>query len=119
MVSARVNRRPAFARTSGKGGHTLCVTQRDLAAVEDVGRFRFLTATQLLQLHWPRLTQRRYGESRLRELFHAAWLERQPFGQGLGHPLAVYSLGPRGRLYLSEKTGVPAAKLAPRPVKER
>ncbi len=119
MVSAKSKRRPAFARSTRKGGHALCVTQRDLKAVEDVGRFRFLIAAQLLQLNWPRPTQRRYGESRLRELFHAGWLERQPFGQGLGHPLAVYSLGPQGRVYLSEKTGVSAAKLAPRPAKER
>ena len=58
---------------------------RDLKAVEDVGRFRLLTAKQLLQLNWPKQSQRRYGESRLRELFHAGWLDRQPFGYGLGH----------------------------------
>src|SRR5687767_14871949 len=92
---------------------------RDLKAVEDVGRFRLLTANQLLQLNWPKPSQRRYGESRLRELFHAGWLDRQPFGYGLGHPLAVYSLGPEGRLHVAEKTGVPASMLGPRPVKER
>jgi hypothetical protein len=119
MVSERAKRRPAFARSSRRGGHTLCVTPRDLKAVEDVGRFRFLTARQLLQLHWPRPSQRRHGESRLRELFHAGWLERQPLGAGLGHPLAVYSLGPKGRAHVAATSAAPAAGLGPRPVRER
>jgi hypothetical protein len=119
MVSNRTNRRPAFTRSSRSGRHALCVTERDLKAVEDVGRFRFLTARQLLQLHWPRPSQRRHGESRLRELFHAGWLARQPFGSGLGHPLAVYSLGPKGRAHVAATSATPAAGLRARPVRER
>jgi hypothetical protein len=119
MVADRPKRRPAFERSNRDGRHALCVTERDLKAVEDVGRFRFLTARQLLQLHWPRPSQRRHGESRLRELFHAGWLERQPFGSGLGHPLAVYSLGPKGRAHVAATSATPTAGLWARPVRER
>jgi hypothetical protein len=111
-------RRSAFQREQ-RHPRGFVLMERDRKAVEDVGRFRFLTARQLLQLNWPQQSQRRYGESRLRELFHSGWLDRQPFGVGLGHPLAVYSLGPEGRLFLSEQTGIPAGKLLPRPAKER
>jgi len=94
-------------------------TLRDRKAVADAGRFRFLTTAQLLQLNWPRKEQRRHGEARLRELFHAGWLDRQPLYRGLGRPHAVYSLGPLGRQYVAELTGVAAADVAPRPARER
>lgn len=94
-------------------------TKRDMGAIEDVGRFRFLTTAQLLQLHWPKPSQRRHGEGRLRELYHAGWLERQPLWVGLGRPHAVYSLGPLGRLHVAATRGVPVAALGPRPAKER
>ena len=111
-------RRSAFQREQ-KHRHGFVLMERDLKAVEDVGRYRFLTAQQLLQLNWPKSSQRRHGESRLRELFHAGWLDRQPFGVGLGHPLAVYSLGPLGRLHVAAQASVAVSKVGPRPVKER
>jgi hypothetical protein len=111
-------RRQVFKRDDRSNSYFRPTTQ-DLRAVEDVRRFRLLTGTQLLQLHWRRPTQRRHGESRLRELFHAGWLDRQPYADGLGRPRAVYSVGRLGRLHLAEKLGLPLSQVEPRPAAER
>ncbi len=95
------------------------VTETDLLAVDDVGRFRLLLGEQLLQRRWPRPSQRRHGESRLRGLFHEQWLDRVPYQDGAARPRALYTLGKRGRSHLALKLGVPTTELGPRPAKER
>lgn len=79
-----------------------------------------MLAQQLLQLRWPRPSQRRHGESRLRELFHAGWLDRIPYQDCLaGRARALYVLGPLGRRYVAEQLGVPVDTVAPRPARQR
>ncbi len=95
------------------------VTETDLLAVADVGRFRLLLGEQLLQRRWPRPSQKRHGESRLRGLFHEHWLDRVPYQDGAARPRALYTLGKRGRSHLALKLGVPTTELGPRPAKER
>ncbi len=87
--------RKVFVAEPGRRG--LLVTSTELAAVEDVARFRALRTDQLLRLHWPRPSQRRHGESRLRELFHNRWLDRTPLYDAPGPPRVVYTLGDLGR----------------------
>jgi hypothetical protein len=88
------NRKVFVANPNRRG---FVVTRTELDAVEDVARFRALRTDQLLRLHWPKPSQRRHGESRLRELFHQGWLDRTPFYDAPGPPRAIYTLGALGR----------------------
>jgi hypothetical protein len=78
-----------------------------------------MSGEQLLQLHWPRPSQRRHGESRLRGLFHAGWLDRLPFQDGFARPRALYVLGRLGRSHVARKLGRPISDICLRPAKER
>jgi len=98
--STPTNRKVFVANPSRQG---FVVTGTELAAVEDVARFRALRTDQLLRLHWPRPSQRRHGESRLRELFHQGWLDRTPFYDAPGPPRAIYTLGGHGRRHCRTK----------------
>jgi hypothetical protein len=51
-------------------------------------------------------------------MFHAGWLDRQPFVDGLERPRAVYTLGKLGRQHIAETLGIPMSQLGPRPAKE-
>jgi Replication-relaxation len=93
--------RPVFQTADSP--HGFVPGARDLAAVEDVGTFRALRTDQLLRLEWPRPSQRRYGEARLRELFHHGWLDRTPLYDAPGPPRAVYVLGPAGRRHVRSR----------------
>ena len=53
-----------------------CAIQpRDVEILADIWRYKFLTATQLLELHWPDCAPR-VGRKRLTKLFHAGLVER-------------------------------------------
>jgi hypothetical protein len=95
------------------------ITDNDLRAVEHVARYRLILGEQILQLNWPRPSQRRHAESRLRGLCHAGWLDRQPYVDGTLKPRAVYGLGRLGRQRVAESLGVSMSDLGPRPAKER
>jgi hypothetical protein len=113
-----MNHRRVFERDIS-ASRSFLVTETDMKAVESVGRFRLVLADQLLQLHWPKTSQRRHGESRLRGLFHCGWLDRLPLLDGYARPRAVYTLGSLGRSHVARTTGVPISMLGPRPAKER
>jgi len=113
-----MTRRKVFERDDLRSG-SFHITQTDLQAVEEVGRYRLLLADQIRQLAWPRASQRRHAESRLRGLFHLGWLDRQPHLDGALRPRAVYSLGRVGRPHVAHMLNVPIHELGPRPVKER
>jgi hypothetical protein len=83
-----------------------CAVQpRDLEVVRDVWRYRFLTSTQLLELHWPEGTGQ-VGRRRLAKLFHAGHLERfRPLTRTGGSFPWTYRLGREGHRLLRE-TGV-------------
>src|SRR5215213_5639622 len=81
------------------------VQPRDVAVIRDVWRYRFLTATQLLELHWPGGCGQ-VGRRRLAKLFHAGHLERfRPITRSGGSFPWTYQLGPEGHRLL-RKTGV-------------
>src|SRR4051812_28558567 len=115
-LPVRRHNRPVFRRELDGSG--VCVTARDLAAVDEIGGFRFLTTSQVLALVWPRPSQRRYGESRLRELFHRGWLSRLPLYDRAGPPQAVYFLGQQGRRHYAARLGSTSADLGPGPARE-
>lgn len=97
------NRKVFVANPTRRG---FVVTSTELDAVEDVARFRALRTDQLLRLHWPKPSQRRHGESRLRELFHQGWLDPTPFYGAPGPPRAIYTLGALGRRHCRTTTSV-------------
>ena len=80
-----------------------CAIQpRDVTLVHDVWRYRFLTATQLLDLHWPRGSGQ-VGRRRLAKLFHAGLLERfRPITRTGGSFPWTYQLGQEGHRLLRE-----------------
>jgi len=84
------------------------LTERDIAAIEAVYTYRFLTALQLHRLCFSgKETARRYTEHRLKCLFHAGYLGRMPKPSlRLGAPLAVYCLEQKGRDLLADRAGV-------------
>src|SRR5687768_13219531 len=51
------------------------IQPRDVEILADVWRYKFLTATQLLELHWPDCAAR-VGRKRLAKLFQAGLVER-------------------------------------------
>jgi hypothetical protein len=75
---------------------TPCAIQpRDLAVVQAVARYKFLTATQLLELWWPGRTAWA-GQRRLLRLFNAGHLERfRPIARRGSFPW-TYHLGQEG-----------------------
>ena len=109
--------RAVFRRTEGATGFARGA--RELAAVEDVGRYHILLGSQLLALHWPRPGQRRHGERRLRELYHHGWLDRVPLYNQLGPPRALYLLGHLGRVHCAQQLGVGVHAFGPQPARER
>ena len=78
-----------------------CAIQpRDVAVIRDVARHKFLTATQLLQLHWPGGTGQ-VGRRRLAKLFHAGHLDRfRPITRTGGSFPWTYQLGQEGHRLL-------------------
>lgn len=80
-----------------------CAIQpRDVAVIRDVWRHKFLTATQLLELHWPGGTGQ-VGRRRLAKLFHAGHLDRfRPITRTGGSFPWTYQLGQEGHRLLRE-----------------
>ncbi|MDP9223227.1 MAG: replication-relaxation family protein [Actinomycetota bacterium] len=80
-----------------------CAVQpRDVEVIRDVWRYKFLTATQLLDLHWPGGTGQ-VGRRRLAKLFHAGLLERfRPVTRTGGSFPWTYHLGEQGHRLLRE-----------------
>lgn len=87
-----------------------CAIQpRDVAVIRDVRRYKFLTAPQLLELHWPGGTPQ-VGRRRLAKLFDAGCLERfRPLTRTGGSFPWTYQLGTEGHRVLRE-----IGELAPR-----
>jgi hypothetical protein len=80
-----------------------CALQpRDIEVIRDVWRLKFLTATQLLELHWPgRAAQ--VGRRRLAKLFHAGHLDRfRPITRTGGSFPWTYQLGKEGHRVLRQ-----------------
>jgi protein involved in plasmid replication-relaxation len=88
-----------------------CVVQpRDLAIVEDVWRYKFLTAPQLLELWWPDTGGSWPGQRRLRKLFDAGYLERfRPLARRGSYPW-TYHLGHAGHQLLQRAGVVPRSQ---------
>jgi hypothetical protein len=78
-----------------------CAVQpRDVQIIHDVWRYKFLTATQLLELHWPSCAPR-VGRRRLAKLFEAGFLERfRPITRTGGSFPWTYHLGQEGHRLL-------------------
>lgn len=115
----------------------IALKERDYAVIQLVYNHRFLTLELLWHLLQPDYRSRsiryavgtdgksrpkRYGfgqqalSKRLRQLFHAAYLERhyptdQPMGRGHGAPRAIYGLGLKSVAVLEERVGVPAYEI--------
>ena len=82
-----------------------CAIQpRDVEILADIWRYKFLTATQLLELHWPDCAPR-VGRKRLAKLFHAGLVERfRPITRTGGSFPWTYHLGHDGHRLL-RRTG--------------
>lgn len=95
-----------------------CALQpRDVEVIRDVWRLKFLTATQLLELHWPGRAGQ-VGRRRLAKLFRAGYLDRfRPITRTGGSFPWTYHLGNEGHRVLRE-IGVldPRARFVSRPV---
>ena len=80
-----------------------CALQpRDIEVIHDVWRLKFLTATQLLDLHWPGGTGQ-VGRRRLTKLFHAGHLDRfRPITRTGGSFPWTYQVGKEGHRVLRE-----------------
>lgn len=80
-----------------------CALQpRDIEVIRDVWRLKFLTATQLLELHWPGRAGQ-VGRRRLAKLFHAGHLDRfRPIPRTGGSFPWTYQLGKEGHCVLRE-----------------
>src|SRR3954449_2350043 len=80
-----------------------CAVQpRDLAIARDIWRYKFLTAPQLLELHWPNCVPR-VGRKRLTKLFHAGLVERfRPVTRTGGSFPWTYHLGRDGHRLLRD-----------------
>lgn len=66
----------AVVERGHRDGIRPCVLQpRDIELIRDVWRLRFLTASQLLELHWPGRAEQ-VGRRGLAKLFHAGHLDR-------------------------------------------
>jgi hypothetical protein len=80
-----------------------CALQpRDIEVIRDVWRLKFLTATQLLQLHWPGRAGQ-VGRRRLAKLFHGGHLDRfRPITRTGGSFPWTYQLGKEGHRVLRE-----------------
>jgi hypothetical protein len=78
-----------------------CAIQpRDVEILADIWRYKFLTATQLLELHWPDCAPR-VGRKRLTKLFHGGLLERfRPVTRTGGSFPWTYHLGHDGHRLL-------------------
>jgi protein involved in plasmid replication-relaxation len=79
-----------------------CAIQpRDLAVVIDVWRYKFLTSTQILELHWNGCVPR-VANKRLTKLFDAGFVDRfRPVTRSGSFPW-TYQLGPEGHRLLRE-----------------
>jgi hypothetical protein len=76
------------------------IQSRDIAIVADIWRYKFLTATQLLELHWPGCAPR-VGRRRLTKLFNAGLIERfRPVTRTGGSFPWTYHLGQDGHRLL-------------------
>jgi hypothetical protein len=87
---------------------TPCALQpRDVAIVRDVWRYKFVTATQLLELWWPDSSAAWPGQRRLRKLFDAGLLERfRPIARRGSYPW-TYHLGEVGHALLRRAGVIP------------
>lgn len=78
------------------------IQSRDVGVIRDVRRYKFLTAPQLLELHWPGGTPQ-VGRRRLAKLFDAGCLERfRPVSRTGGSFPWTYQLGAEGHRLLRE-----------------
>lgn len=79
------------------------IQERDIAILKDIARYRFLTADQILRLHFPKGSDS-YCNTRLMYLFHKPHrlLNREvlPVEYGKGSPKLVYSLTKKGSDFL-------------------
>jgi len=80
-----------------------CAIQpRDLAVVIDVWRYKFLTSTQILELHWNGCVPR-VANKRLTKLFQAGLIDRfRPVARTGGSFPWTYQLGTEGHRLLRE-----------------
>jgi len=82
---------------------TYCAIQpRDVEVIRDIWRYKFLTSTQLLELHWPGCAPR-LVRKRLAKLFDAGLVERfRPITRTGGSFPWTYQLGQEGHRVLRE-----------------
>lgn len=113
-----MRRRRPFAR-SNKADHVFQLTATAQAALEAVSQFGPLLSAQILQLVWPKPSQETYGESVLRRLFDAGYLDRIPLVDGYGPPRVLNALGPLGRRIEAQRRQLSASNIGPRPAKQR
>jgi hypothetical protein len=86
------------------------IGKRELAILESLAEYRYLTAEQICRLHFPKGSQS-YCNFRLRALFHHPYRYVQrhtlPVEWGKGSPKLAYSLTRRGINKLREKLAYP------------
>lgn len=135
LTASRTNR-SRYVRDKASPSE-IALKQRDHAIIQLVYNHRFLTLELLWHLLQPgnrsrsiryavrtdgKQRPKRYGfgqqalSKRLRQLFHAGYLERhyptdQPMGRGHGAPRAIYGLGLKSVAVLEERVGVPAYEI--------
>jgi Replication-relaxation len=82
-----------------------CAIQpRDLAVVIDVWRYKFLTSTQILELHWNGCVPR-VANKRLTKLFDTGLVDRfRPVARTGSFPW-TYQLGPRAIAWFARSAG--------------
>ena len=92
----------AVQRDARKGIVQCAIQPRDLAVVIDVWRYKFLTSTQILELHWDGCVPR-VANKRLTKLFDAGFVDRfRPVARSGGSFPWTYQLGPEGHRLLRE-----------------
>jgi hypothetical protein len=85
------------------------IQPRDVRIIHDVSQHKFLTATQLLELHWPGGAPQ-VGRRRLTKLFEAGYLERfRPVTRSGGSFPWTYQLGKEGHRLLRETGAMDAS----------
>ena len=91
----------AVQRDARKAIIHCAIQPRDLAVVIDVWRYKFLTSTQILELHWNGCVPR-VANKRLTKLFDAGLVDRfRPVARTGSFPW-TYQLGPEGHRLLRE-----------------
>lgn len=84
-------------------------TERDVAILQTLGRYRYLSVTQIRRLFFQQSVNAQAANGRLRKLYHGGYIQKvAPFAR-IGEPQSefVYFLDKKGAQYLSD-IGLPA-----------